>query len=46
MNRTNNGYWFVEEFYVGKQAEVVVVKEKKRAMDPWIMNLDLGSLLR
>jgi hypothetical protein len=37
---------FTDQFYVGKQQEAVVVNEEKRAMDPWIMNLDLGSLLR
>ena len=26
--------------------KIVETKERKRAMDPWIKNLDLGSLLR
>jgi hypothetical protein len=32
--------------YFGKVTAVVETKEQKRAMDPWIKNLDLGSLLR
>jgi hypothetical protein len=38
--------FFLEGSYFGQVNEVVEVKEQKRAMDPWIKNLDLGSLLR
>ena len=34
------------EFYVGKVERHIVVKKKETAVDPWIYNLDLGSLLR